>query len=344
MEYRRLGRSPLTVPAICLGTMTFGQQNTEAEAHAQMDYAFDRGINFLDAAEMYPVPARAETQGRTERFVGSWLKTKPRDKVIVATKVAGPSRGWDWIRNGPKVDRANILAAIDTSLQRLGTDYVDLYQIHWPGRAVPIFGAWQYNPPADEKVAPIQEQLDALADLVKAGKVRHIGLSNEQPWGLMQFLHLSQELELPRVVSVQNAYNLLNRMMEFGLTEVFHREDVALLAYSPLGFGHLSGKYLDDPKAPGRLTEFSNFGQRYSKPNTLAAVREYAALAKEAGLTPTQLALAFCYKRWFVTSTIIGATTMAQLKENLDAWDVTLGADLMAKIDAIHLRYPNPAP
>jgi len=345
MDYRTLGQSSLTVSAICLGTMTFGEQNSEADAHAQLDVAYERGITFIDAAELYPVPARAETSGRTESYVGSWLRTKVRDRVVVATKVAGPSRGWPWIRGGPKgLDRANIRAAIDASLQRLGTDYVDLYQIHWPARAVPIFGQYRFEPRPDEQATPILEQLEALAELVTEGKVRHIGVSNEQPWGLTEFVRLAGAHGLPRIVATQNAYSLLNRTIEFGLTEVLHREGLGLLAYSPLGFGHLSGKYVDDASAAGRITQFPNFGQRYAKPNVLPAVREYMRLAHQSGLTPVQLALAYVYQRWCVTSTIIGATTLEQLRANLDAWDTRLDADLLAAIEAVHLQYPNPAP
>ena len=345
MEFRRLGRSDLSVSAICLGTMTFGEQNSEAEAHALLDYAFDQGVTFLDAAEMYPVPARAETSGRTEEYVGSWLRTRRRDSIVVATKVAGPSRGWQWIRGGPKgLDRENIRAALHASLRRLGTDYVDLYQIHWPARAVPIFGQYQFTPTDDSQAAPIHQQLEALGELVREGKIRQIGVSNEHPWGVMEFVRLAELHQLPRLVSVQNPYNLLNRTLDFSLAEVLHREEVSLLPYSPLAFGHLSAKYVEDATAQGRVRLFPSFGQRYTKPNVAAAVREYATLAREVGLTPAQLALAWVYRRWSVTSTIIGATTLAQLSENLAAWSVSLDADLLSRVEAIHLRYPNPAP
>ena len=345
MEYRRLAQSDLNVSAICLGTMTFGEQNTEADAHAQLDYAFGRGVNVIDAAEMYPVPARAETSGRTESFVGSWLRTKPRDRVILATKVAGPSRGWTWIRGGPRsLDRDNIRTALDQSLCRLQTNYVDLYQVHWPARSVPIFGQFQYEPSPAEDETPIREQLETLAELVQEGKVRYVGVSNEHPWGVMEFVRLSGALGLPRIVSTQNAYSLLNRTIEFGLSEVLHREGLGLLAYSPLAFGHLSGKYVADASALGRLTLFPKFGVRYTKPNVSRAVHEYVRLAHRSGVTPVQLALAFIYHRWCVSSTIVGATTLQQLQENLDAWDTVLTPDQLAEIDAIHLRYPNPSP
>ncbi len=346
MTPRPLGASALKVPPVCLGTMTFGQQTGEAEAQAQLDLALERGVNFIDAAEMYPVPARAETSGATEAIIGRWLVRQPRDKVIVATKVAGPSRNLHWIRNGPPaLDRANIHAALEGSLRRLQTDYVDLYQLHWPERNQPMFGQWRYDPAGERECTPIRAQLEALAELVRAGKVRHVGLSNEHPWGIMEFLRLAGEYGLPRVVSVQNAYHLMNRSFETGgLAEVCHREHVGLLAYSPLAFGHLTGKYADDPGAPGRLTLWPEFGQRYGKPNVKPAAAAYAALARRHGLTPTALALAFVRSRGFVASTIVGASTLAQLQENLAAIDTPLTPDFLAEIDALHLQYTNPAP
>lgn len=345
MEYRQLGEGGPKVSAVCLGTMTFGQQNGEAQAHALLDQARDRGVSFIDTAEMYPVPARAETCGATESIVGNWLARQPRDQIVLATKVAGPARGMGWIRNGPlTLDRANIRAALEGSLRRLKTDYVDLYQIHWPERNQPMFGAWQFDPAEERECTPLRAQLEALAELVDEGKIRYIGLSNEHPWGVMQFVRLAEALKLPRVVSIQNAYSLLNRTFEPGLAETCYRERIGLLAYSPLAFGHLSGKYLGDPAAPGRLSLFPQFGQRYTKPNVAAAVAAYADLARRHGLSPTQLALAFVYRRWFVASTIIGATSSAQLAENLDAWALRLPEEVLAEIDAVHLRYTNPAP
>lgn len=341
---RRLGRSSLDVPAIGLGTMTFGQQVDERSAHALMDEAFEAGIDLLDAAEMYPVPARAETCGATESIVGSWLAKKPRDKVIVATKVAGPARGMPWIRGGPlALDEANIRAAVEGSLRRLGTDHIDLYQIHWPARNVPMFGQYEYDPAAERDAASLRSQLEAMDRLIAEGKVRHVGVSNETPWGLMTCLRLADE-GLPRVVSIQNAYHLMNRTFDMGLSEVCVREQVSLLAYSPLGFGHLSGKYADDADAAGRITAFPQFGQRYFKENVAPASRAYAALAREHGLTPAQLALAFCYRRSTVASTLIGVTNAAQLRENISAWSVSLSDELCRAIDAIHLRYTHPAP
>lgn len=345
MEYASLGQSGLKVSRICLGTMTFGVQNSEAEAHAQLDRAFAAGVNFVDTAEMYAVPPSAESYGKTEQIVGNWLKCQSRDKVVLATKATGPGRSLSWIRGGPSgFDAANLTAALEGSLQRLQTDYIDLYQLHWPARNQPMFGQWQYEPDKERGGTDIREMLDVLAGFVKAGKVRHVGVSNEHPWGVMRFTQLAEAHGLPRIVSIQNAYNLLNRSYDTALAELCHREQVSLLAYSPLAFGLLSGKYLDNPAAAGRVTQFAGFAQRYSKPNVEPAVRAYAALAREHGLTATQLALAWCYHRWCVASTIIGATTMAQLEENLAAWSVHAADELIAAIDAIHLRFTNPAP
>jgi len=345
MKQILLGNSDLAVPAVCLGTMTFGQQNSETEAHAQLDHALGRGVNFIDTAEMYPVPARAETTGLTERYVGTWLKRQPRDRIVLATKATGPGRALDWIRNGQlNFSRANLQQALDGSLQRLRTDYVDLYQLHWPDRNVPMFGQYHFHPEQERENVPLRETLAAMAELIAAGKVRHWGLSNETPWGLMTVLRLADELGLPRPVSVQNAYSLLNRTWENGLAEIGFREKISLLAYSPLGFGVLSGKYLRDARTPGRVNLFSGFASRYGKPNATPAAAAYAVLAERHGLTPVQLALGFTHGRWCVGSTIIGATTMAQLQENLAAFQVRLSPDLLADIERIHLQFPNPAP
>lgn len=356
MEYTTLGNTALKVSKVCLGTMTYGDQNTEPEAHAQLDYAIERGINFIDTAEMYPVPPKAETYTRTETMVGNWLKNQPRDQIILGSKAAGPRRGMHWIRGGPpSLDRANIRAAIEGSLKRLQTDYIDLYQLHWPERNVPMFGQYQFDPAGEfesgiykqgEENAwvSIRNQLETLAELIAEGKVRYIGLSNEQPWGVMEFVRIAKEYKLPQIASVQNCYNLINRGMEFGMSEVLYREKVGLLAYSPLAFGHLTAKYIDNPEAQGRVTMFLGYAQRYKKPGVFPAAAAYAKLARAHGLTPTQLALSFVYHRWFVSSTIIGATSMAQLKENIDAWHVRLSPEVMQEIEHLHLTMMNPAP
>jgi aryl-alcohol dehydrogenase-like predicted oxidoreductase len=301
-------------------------------------------VNFIDAAEMYPVPPRAETQGRTESYIGSWLKHQRRDALIVATKITGPSRGFSWIRNSPRINRQHLEAAIDGSLKRLQTDYVDLYQIHWPDRYVPMFGATGYDVAEEHDTVPILEQLRALAEVVKAGKVRHIGLSNETPWGVSEFVKCAEKSGLPKIITVQNAYHLMNRSFETGLAEVCHHLKIGLLAYSPLAFGWLSGKYLADSNTKGRITLFPGFGQRYAKPNVPAASKEYVRIAQNAGLSPATMALAFARTRWFNSSVILGATNLNQLKENLDSAEVVLSAEVLEQIEAVHKVYPNPAP
>ena len=345
MEYRPLGRTDLKVSPVCLGTMTFGQQNSEAEAHQQLDYAVAQGINFIDTAEMYPVPPRADTCGSTETIVGHWLKRQQRDQLIIATKAAGPRRKMSWIRGGPaSFDRANLRAAVDGSLQRLQTDYIDLYQLHWPERNVPMFGQYQFDPTQETDALPILEQLEALAELVREGKIRHIGVSNEYAWGVMEFLRLSGQHGLPRIASIQNSYSLINRSFEFSLAEIAFREQVSLLAYSPLAFGHLSGKYLPGGSGDGRATQFKGFAQRYEKPGVMPAVAAYAELAARHGLSPATLALSFVMHRWCVGSTLIGATSMAQLKENIAAWQQPLPEAALREIEHIHLTHMNPAP
>jgi len=344
MRYNRLGDSDLTVSEICLGTMTFGEQNTEAEAHAQLDLAVGQGVNFIDVAEMYPVPPRAETQGLSERFVGSWLARGARDRVVVATKITGPGRGFGWIRGGQlAIDQAAVSTAVDASLQRLRTDYIDLYQIHWPDRYVPSFGRIHYDPAGERDTVHILEQLQALDRVVRAGKVRYIGLSNETPWGVMQFLQLAREHGLSRLVSIQNAYSLLNRTYEAGLSEITRQERVSLLAYSPLAFGHLTGKYLGGAQPAGaRLTRFPPFGQRYQKPMVESAVADYVRIAEDHRMSPAALALAFVRSRWFVGSAIIGATSLEQLQDNLEAAHQTLDDEVVSAIEQVHLHNPNP--
>lgn len=342
MEYRPLGE--LKISALSLGTMTYGEQNSVADAHAQLDLAVAHGVNLIDTAEMYPVAPRAETQGLTETFIGSWLKRQRRDQLIIASKIAGPSRGFSWIRGGPRINRQHIDEAIDASLKRLQTDYIDLYQIHWPDRYVPMFGATSYDAAEERDSEPIAEQLLALSKLVEAGKIRCIGLSNETPWGVSEFLRIAESLGLPKIVSLQNAYHLMNRTFENGLAETCRHGKVGLLAYSPLAFGHLSGKYLDNPDAAGRVTRFPGFGQRYQKINVQEACADYVQIARQAGLNPAQMALAYARSRWFTSSVILGATTTAQLKENLDSLSLTLPDEVIDRIEAVHRRYPNPAP
>ena len=347
MQYRRLGRTDLNVSLICLGTMTWGQQNTEAEGHAQMDYALDRGINFFDTAELYSIPPRAETQGSTERIIGSWFKSRgSRDKVILATKIVGRT-DMTWFRKDgtpAELSRKQIEEAVDGSLKRLQTDYIDLYQIHWPDRPMP----WGSNPTVyrhqEGDSHPIGETVAIMADLVKAGKIRHFGLSNESAWGTMSYLKHAEAKGHPRVQSVQNAYNLLNRTYEVALAEVSVRENVSLLAYSPLAQGYLTGKYLDGARPAGASTTLFNRGQRYENATAEAAIRKYLALAREFGLDPAQLAIAYVNSRPFVTSNIIGATSMEQLKTDVASINVTISPELEQRINAIHVEHCNPCP
>ena len=344
-----LGASALTVPPICLGTMTFGEQVDEATAHSILDRSMERGINFLDAAEMYSVPARAETCGATETILGNWFAkdASRRNKVVLATKVAGPSRGMPWIRGeNSGVSKAEILKACDDSLRRLQTDVIDLYQIHWPARNVPAFGLLSFDPTKDKPCASVLEQLEAMAELVKAGKVKAIGLSNESPYGVHEFVRLAEQHGLPRVATVQNPYCLINRSYENGLDETCHRLGVSLLAYSPLGFGLLSGKYDETGLVgdAGRMALYESMRkQRWGRPEALDTARRYNALARDHGLTPSQMALAFCYTNWRVASTIIGVTSLAQLDECLDAWGTTLSPELLAEIDKIRWESRDPA-
>lgn len=349
MEHRKLGATDLTVSAICLGSMTWGEQNSEADGHAQLDYALERGVNFIDTAEIYSVPPRRETQGSTEIIIGAWLAArKNRDKVVIATKVCGRGDA-DWMRPGGArtvLDRKNIAHAIDGSLKRLQTDYVDLYQLHWPDRSLPLWGAGgtTYRRPSQREETPIEETLEAMAELVSAGKVRHIGLSNETPWGVARFLRAAETGHGPRVVSIQNAYNLVNRSFEMGLAEFAERDQVGLLAYSPLAQGYLTGKYLGGARPPGARTTLFERAQRYEKPGAEEAIGAYIALARDIGVDPAQLAIAYVTSRPFVTSNIIGATTMAQLKADLDSTEVKITPEIERRIDDIHQLHSNPAP
>lgn len=351
MQTVSLGASELRVTPICLGTMTFGEQVDEATSHAILDRAIERGVNFIDTAEMYPVPPSAATAGSTERFIGNWLSKRPglRQRIVLATKVAGPSRGMPWLREGQGMTAADIEASCHASLQRLQTDVIDLYQIHWPERHVPMFGSLYYDPKLEQSQTPIREQLEALARLVEAGKVRAIGLSNETPYGVHDFVRLAEAHGLPRIATTQNPYCLISRAYDNGLDETCHRLNVGLLAYSPLGFGLLSGKYdatgIHGADAPrGRMSLYERMkNQRWGRASSLEAARRYNELARAHGLSPTQLALAFCYRSWRVASTIIGVTTLAQLDENLNAWEVQLSDELLAACDAIRLELRDPA-
>ncbi|TBW39972.1 NADP(H)-dependent aldo-keto reductase [Siculibacillus lacustris] len=350
MRRNRLGTTDLTVSALCLGTMTFGEQNSEADGHAQLDYALDHGIDFVDTAEMYPIPPRPETQGRTEEIIGSWFAARGnRSRVVLATKVNGRSAS-TWLRDDrspTRLIRAQVDEAVAKSLKRLRTDWIDLYQVHWPERAVSHFGSnpviWS-NPTPDPDEVPIEETLDALAAHVKAGRIRHIGLSNETSWGTMRWLRAAEIAEAPRVVSIQNAYSLINRTFEINLAELSSRESVGLLAYSPLAQGTLTGKYRGGARPPGSRKALFDRLQRYEKVNTAEAVEAYVALAAELGIDPATLAIAFVASRPFVTATILGATTLDQLKVDVAAIDFTITPEIAARLDAIHLRYPNPAP
>jgi len=347
MEYRQLGNTDLKVSLICLGSMTWGQQNTQDDGFAQMDYAVEHGINFFDTAELYSIPPNAKTYGSTETIIGNWLKSRgKRDQIVLASKVVGAAGDWiSHIRNGrTRLDRKNIEAALDASLRRLQTDYLDLYQLHWPDRNTNYFGRLGYSHDPEEQPVAIEETLEVLHDLVRAGKVRHIGVSNETPWGVMKFLHHAKTQDRPRLVSIQNPYNLLNRSFEIGLAEIALRERVGLLAYSPLGFGVLSGKYLHGRHPAGaRITLWPHYS-RYTNPQAIAATEAYVALAGRHGLDPAQMALAYINSREFLTSNIIGATNMAQLQANIASSELVLSPELLADIEAIHLRHPNPSP
>ena len=349
MEYRTLGRTNIKVSVIGLGTMTFGEQNTEAEGHEQIDYALDHGVNLIDTAEMYSVPPHAETYGSTERIIGTWLKKSgKRDKVVLCTKVAGRATEMlpvDYVRGGKnKLDHKNIVAAVDASLQRLQTDYIDVYQLHWPDRRTNFFGQMGYQHTEDDNTVPIDETLEVMTDLVRAGKIRYVGVSNETPWGMYRFLRAADERGLARVVSIQNPYNLLNRTFEIGLAEMAIRENVGLLAYSPLAFGVLSGKFLNGARPPeARVVRWERFA-RYNGEIAERTAAAYVKIAREHGLDPSQMALAFVNRQRFLTSNLIGATTMEQLKTNVGSAEIRLSEEVITAIDAVHRAQPNPCP
>jgi len=345
MIYRTLGRTDIKVSVICLGTMTWGKQNSQPEAFEQLDYAVSQGVNFIDTAELYAVPPQPSTYGQTESIIGAWIKERRcRDQVVLASKVCGPTAWCPHIRQGKaRLDRTQITQAVEDSLQRLQTDYLDLYQIHWPQRHTNFFGRRGFIPHMSDDDIEISETLDVLSDLVQQGKIRHIGISNETPWGMMQYLK-EAELGQQRIVSIQNPYNLLNRLFEVGLSEISYHEQVGLLAYSPLAFGVLSGKFLHGQRpASARVTLFDSY-RRYSSAQAEQATARYVKLAQKFSLNPAQMALAFVNQQPFVTSTIIGATTMQQLKDNIESIDVSLCDDVMHGLAFIHQVFPDPCP
>lgn len=347
MQYRTLGQSDIKISVIALGTMTYGGQNSEAEAHQQLDYAFQAGVNFIDTAELYAIPPSEKTYGRSEEYIGSWLKKSAnRNNIILATKVTGPASNWlPYIRHGKTcLNRKNLEIALNDSLKRLQTDYIDLYQLHWPDRKTNIFGQLGYTHDLHNQSVPIEETLQALNDLVNAGKIRYVGISNETPWGVMRFLQVAEQLQLPRIATIQNPYSLLNRSFEMGLAEMAIREQIGLLAYSPLGFGVLTGKYLHGESPPNsRLTLYTQYA-RYCSSAAKKATQAYVEIAQQHNLDPAQMALAFIHRQPFLCSTIIGATTMEQLRCNIASIELSLSNQVLEKIKAIHQTYPNPSP
>ena len=342
MKYKKLANTELEVSLICLGTMTYGEQNNEKEAHEQLDYSIDKGINFIDTAEMYAIPPREETQGKTEQIIGNWLsKRHDIEKIILATKVAGP--GMEYLRGGSSLSKKHILQAVDGSLKRLQTDYIDLYQVHWPERKTNFFGRLGYEY-SNEMGVLIEETLDAMSMLVKSGKVKYIGISNETPWGTNKYLQLAKDAGHEKIITIQNPYSLLNRIYEVGLAEISQHENIGLLAYSPLGFGQLTGKYINKTEENTRLGLYGDWFTRYSNENCLNAVKEYSKIANKYNISLTHLALAFVNTRPFVASNIIGATTMKQLKENIASIDIDLSEEILEEINEVHLNQPNPAP
>jgi len=351
-DYSRVGHSDLFVSPITLGTMTFGDQNNQEESFEQLDFAIDQGINSIDCAELYPVPPKENTYTKTEAIIGHWIKQKKqRDSFVLSTKIAGPRRDLSWIRGGPKsLDKTNITNAVNSSLKRLQTDYVDILYLHWPERNVPMFGQYKFDPRDDFKNGEpikwvsIESQLMALEDIIKAGKARYIALSNEWPWGLSEFIRIAKQENLPLISAVQNSYSLINRVAEFGVTEILFREGIGFFAYSPLAFGHLTGKYLNNPREKGRVTLFEGYAKRFNKPGVKNTLLAYSKVAKANKLSMTQMALSFVYHQWFTTSTVIGATNMAQLRENLEAFNFQLSDSILNEIEHVHLCHMNPAP
>jgi aryl-alcohol dehydrogenase-like predicted oxidoreductase len=350
-DYINVGASELKVTPITLGTMTFGDQNNQEEAFEQLDYAISIGINSIDCAELYPVPPKAETYTRTETILGNWLKKINRESIILSTKIAGPRRSLKWIRGGPSsLDEKNMTDALNESLKRLQTEYVDILYLHWPERNVPMFGQYKFEPKDDfiknEQIhwVSIEDQLKTLQKFIRDGKVRYIALSNEWPWGVMEFLRVAKSENLPLINAVQNSYSLINRAAELGMTEILFREKIGFFAYSPLAFGHLTGKYILNPREKGRVTLFEGYAKRFDKPGVPLAVEKYFKLSQQYEMSLTQMALSFVMSQWFVTSTIVGATKLSQLKENVEAYSTQLSDEILKDIENIHLQCMNPAP
>lgn len=343
MKYKKLGDSDLQVSEICLGTMTYGNQNTKADLQQNFDYMVSQGVNFIDISETYPFPNKSQTPGITEEYIGEWLINQQRDKLIISTKVAGVSPQLTWIRKGQnRIDQANVTEAVEGSLKRLQTDYIDLYQIHWPDRYVPLFGQPDYDPQYERDTVPIAEQLEVFANLIKAGKIRYLGVSNETSWGVCEFCHVAKQFNLPKIVSIQNPFSLFNRTFQVNLAEACHHNNIGLLAYNPLAFGFLTGKYLSGIPTDSRLNLFGGMYSHYNQTNITQASKRYVNLANKYDITPAQLALAYVITRWFVTSTIVGATKIEQLQENISSIDIELNEAMLQEIDQIHRDYPNP--
>lgn len=345
MKYNQLGDSDLQVSEICLGTMTYGDRNNLEEAQKLLDYAVSRGVNFIDTSETYPFPNPTQTLGLTEEYIGQWLIHQQRDRLIISTKIAGVSPKLTWIRNGKnRIDRKNVTEAVEGSLKRLQTDYIDLYQIHWPDRYVPLFGEGDYDPSKERATVAIAEQLEVFRDLIKAGKIRYLGVSNETSWGVCEFCQVARQFDLPKIISIQNGFSLLNRLFQVNLAEACRFNRVGLLAYNPLAFGFLTGKYLAEIPHNSRLDSdfFQSLYSRFDRHNIEEATKNYAELAQKYGMTPASLALAYVRTRWFVSSTIIGATGIEQLQENINSTAITLDESILEEIDTIHRRYPHP--
>lgn len=345
MKYNQLNDSDLSVSAICLGTMTYGDRNTLDNAQSLLDYALSRGVNFIDISETYPFPNPTQTLGLTEEYIGQWLVHQQRDRIIISTKIAGTSPKLTWIRNGKnRIDRQNITEAVEGSLKRLQTEYIDLYQIHWPDRYVPLFGEGDYDPTRERETVAIAEQLEVFMDLIKAGKIRYLGVSNETSWGVCEFSHVARQFNLPKVISIQNGFSLLNRLFHVNLAEACRFNNIGLLAYNPLAFGFLTGKYISTIPQNSRLDSdfFQGLYSRFDQNNIQEATKNYVELARKYGMTPATLALAYVRTCWFVKSTIIGATTIEQLQENINSTEVELDTTILEEIDMIHRRYPNP--